>query len=528
MSDYFHKKSYILCSDLSLWKQYYDFIKKNKLEFGYLKGQMNNYYCKVNSNSIRSAECKIYGKSWSYLMSKQNTDFDCAKSCAYIKDRKRACLSNATLMTYQCFLYTLMHQSYEDKTDKNLFNLTPRDVIFCDECHHMADVVMTQFTPHIYVSDIEYADKVYTELYEGGITLPQHPIDFKSGLSDTYEKLKDTNLSAKENLELVNKFYHQYFILWDAIKERQEYYTDMYSKLPESEKVKVSKLYRTFENIIVYGDQFRDLLAYLDSEKYLIKEVNGEQLTFYNLKQDFLVYKCLLSKSIHRVMLSATVGDIDIFKDNIGIKYLKQNEVYFRRIPSIFDFSKSPITIYTQYKLNYYNKQIIYPKIKELTYKICEMFPNQKGLIQTTSYSDALDIYNSAPSKIKHRLSIYNNSAQKDEVLDKHKSKTNDILLGPTLNEGIDLPDDLCRFIIITKIPYPQLTNEFTKKKLELFHGWYENATSLKLIQTIGRGVRNETDYCQTFILDSCFFDIFEKTSSQYPKELTDRFLIDM
>ena len=86
----------------------------------------------------------------------------------------------------------------------------------------------------------------------------------------------------------------------------------------------------------------------------------------------------------------------------------------------------------------------------------------------------------------------------------------------------------MCRFIIITKIPYPQLTNEFTKKKLELFHGWYENATSLKLIQTIGRGVRNETDYCQTFILDSCFFDIFEKTSSQYPKELTDRFLIDM
>ena len=62
---------------------------------------------------------------------------------------------------------------------------------------------------------------------------------------------------------------------------------------------------------------------------------------------------------------------------------------------------------------------------------------------------------------------------------------------------------------------------------MELFSGWYENATSLKLIQTIGRGVRNEKDYCETFILDSNFFDIFEKTSSQYPEELVNRFLIE-
>ena len=109
----------------------------------------------------------------------------------------------------------------------------------------------------------------------------------------------------------------QYHILWNAVKERQEYYVDIYKKLSDSEKVRVSKLYRTFETIIVYGDQFRDLLRYLESEKFLIKELNGTQLTFYNLKQDSLVYKCLLSKAAHRVMLSATVGDPDIFKDSI-------------------------------------------------------------------------------------------------------------------------------------------------------------------------------------------------------------------
>ena len=527
LSEYYHRRSYILCSDLSLWKQYYDFIKKYKLDFGYLKGQLNNYYCRANNNSIRSGDCRINGKSWSYLMSKQNSDFECAKGCPYIKDRKRACVSSSTLLTYQCFMYTLMHQDYEDNDSKNLFNLTPRDIIFCDECHHMSDVVMTQFTPHIYASDIDLADKVYTDLSEEGVTLPQTPVEFQSTLLDLYEKLKDTKLTPKENLDLVNKFYTQYHILWNAVKERQEYYVDIYKKLSDSEKVRVSKLYRTFETIIVYGDQFRDLLRYLESEKFLIKELNGTQLTFYNLKQDFLVYKCLLSKAAHRVMLSATVGDVEVFKDSIGIKYLDKTDVYFDRIPSIFDFSKSPITIYTQYKLNYYNKQTLYPKIKQLTYELCEKFPNQRGLIQTTSYADALEIYKSAPEKLKHRLSIYSNSSEKDGVLEKHKSKKDNILLGPTLNEGLDLPDDLCRFIIVTKIPYPQLNNEFTRKKLELFSGWYENATSLKLIQTIGRGVRNEKDYCETFILDSNFFDIFEKTSSQYPEELVNRFLIE-
>jgi Rad3-related DNA helicase len=52
---------------------------------------------------------------------------------------------------------------------------------------------------------------------------------------------------------------------------------------------------------------------------------------------------------------------------------------------------------------------------------------------------------------------------------------------------------------------------------------WYESTTSNTVIQNIGRGVRNENDYCTTFILDGCFTALFENTKDQYPIELRNR-----
>ena len=64
------------------------------------------------------------------------------------------------------------------------------------------------------------------------------------------------------------------------------------------------------------------------------------------------------------------------------------------------------------------------------------------------------------------------------------------ILVGPTLNEGIYLPGDDCRFIIILKVPYPSLVDKLVKEKIKLFPLWYNSTTSNKIIQSIVCGVR--------------------------------------
>lgn len=528
LSDYYDRKSYILCSDLSLWDQYYRFIIENRLNFGYLKGQTGNYQCSLNKNTVRCGECRIAGQYWSYLMSKNNNTFPCAKDCVYVKDRKRACLKKVTLMTYQCYLYTLMHQEY---TDSDNFELSPspREIIFCDECHHMPDVVMLQFSPQINHSDIELAYKVYDELeHLGTVKFNKTATEFNNKLLDIYNKLTNLELSNEDNLNLVKDYYAEYNILWDAVKYQQEEYKRLYKKLKVKQKKSISKTYRDFEAVIIYGDQFRDLIEYLPDSNYLVKELVDNTLNFYNLKQDFLVYKCLLSKSKHRIMTSATVGDAKVFANNIGVDYLENKTCNFTRIPSTFDFSKSPITVYGSYKMNWQNKKEVFPLIQDLTYNICNNHVNDRGLIQTSSYADAISIYNNAPRGIKRRLLIYKNSKEKDVILRLHKQNQDSIVIGPTLNEGLDLPEELCRFIIITKIPYPQLNSEFVKRKMELFKDWYQSATSVKLIQSIGRGVRNNKDWCKTYILDGCFFDLLRKTKSQYPQELLDRIVVKM
>ena len=59
--------------------------------------------------------------------------------------------------------------------------------------------------------------------------------------------------------------------------------------------------------------------------------------------------------------------------------------------------------------------------------------------------------------------------------------------------------------------------------KKELFPLWYDSVTSNSIIQNIGRGVRNEHDYCDTFILDGCFERLYEATRSQFPIEIQQR-----
>ena len=166
----------------------------------------------------------------------------------------------------------------------------------------------------------------------------------------------------------------------------------------------------------------------------------------------------------------------------------------------------------------------VFPYIVNLVYKIIEKnCTGIRGLIQTGSYENAKIIYNSAPATIKKRMLIYNDSAEKRKIIKTYKHNDDSILIGPSISEGIDLPDDGCRFIIIVKVPYPSLGNLLVKEKCKLFPLWYASKTSNNIIQGIGRGNRNEDDYCTTYILDGCFQRLFNDTQEQYSDEMKER-----
>ena len=174
--------------------------------------------------------------------------------------------------------------------------------------------------------------------------------------------------------------------------------------------------------------------------------------------------------------------------------------------------------------MSFREKETSFQYLKKVIYSICETkFSDQRGMIQTGSYAFAKQLYNDAPLNVKQRMLLYNGSREKTTCIKIHELSDNTILVGPSLNEGIDLPGELCRFIIIMKVPYPSLADKLVKEKMKLFPLWYNSTTSNDIIQGIGRGVRFDGDWCVSYILDACFWKLYLETQDQYSNEFKNR-----
>ena len=539
LSEYYRMRSYILCSDLYLWQQYYDFITKAGLSnFGYLKGQTGNYNCIVNYEDMRNADCRMRNLGWKTLMDREKAakvGYRCAEKCEYVLARKKAIQSEVCLMTYQLFLYMLNVIGDADT------GFDGREVIFCDECHNIPDIVQNKYTPTVKEEDFKYLQALYEfgkkelerqsvadtnkfTIYEQFSTVQEMMSALKSMFADMCKQ----DASAMDNIVSMKVYYN----IFDAFKNIADLLEGRIARRKEcgnssAEDVKIYKNCSHYRNECCHWGDFLTAVSEAGSN-YLIKQVEYDNdhipTVIYNcVKEDYMVSHYLLKHTPHRVMMSATVGGKTAFEENIGIKYTTTKTSKMSRVPSTFDFSKSPIRVFTKYKMTYEKKDYSFEQLKPLIYKLIHKFDGQKGIIQTGSYKNAKELYYTAPEEIKKRLLIYNDSKEKNTMLRKHKASKDTIIIGPSLAEGIDLPDDLCRFIIILKVPYPTLTSKLVKAKMKLFPNWYASTTSNIIIQGIGRGNRNKTDYCSTFILDGCFKRLYNETKEQYSPELQQR-----
>jgi Rad3-related DNA helicase len=200
----------------------------------------------------------------------------------------------------------------------------------------------------------------------------------------------------------------------------------------------------------------------------------------------------------YRIFMSATI-DYPMLKRELG---LEDNDTILIDLPSPFPIENRKVILmnaYTLNKENMHNERTLM-QISSIVDTLMNKHQNEKGLILTTSYELAGNIFRY--SNNKHRLLLTKDMSAK-EVLDKHARTNASVLLTPTMWEGVDLRDDLCRFIIIAKTPYPSLADKRTKVKAERDKNWYYSVTLMRLIQGCGRGVRHDKDYCITYILDS-------------------------
>lgn len=568
LSKYYNKSSYILCSDLYLWQQYTNFIQLKQLQdFGYLKGSRGNYTCHVSKCDFSIGRCRLSKVSFRTLKDykwRRLNHYECYETCTYMRHREKAQKSSVTLLTYQLWLHHM--NLVNEKNDLIEKPFPKRDVIFCDECHNIPDLVQQFCAPTIKDKDLhkildilDYATTQNPEIksslfyYNIDHTLFNHNV-IKNEESKIFTFNDVFNVdNIAEKLHIIFDGFKRYTDDVNQVKDLLNFYEDILyicditrSALEPSvhaacmmhEGNGINKVLSTISARLSWLETYyRELMTFMEAIEnagieYLLLEINQNYETKENTyvlscaKEDYLCNEYLLRHANNKVLLSATVGSKQSFDENIGIKYTKSGESILSRIPSTFSFKKSPIYISNVYKLSYSNKSFVFPQISNFANKIIYAHSDVRGIIHSGSYENARTFYFNAPADIKKRLFLYGSAKEKEELIDKFKNSKNGILLGPTLVEGIDLPNDYCRFIIIMKVPYPNMGSKLVKTKKELFPLWYSSAASNLVIQGIGRGVRNENDYCSTYILDGNFSNLYYKTLDQYPKHLQERMIM--
>ena len=568
LADYFDITSYILVSDLFLWEQYENFLKKHKKTgIASLKGKTGNYMCKLNGEDIKNADCRMAGISWASLFNPttcENLGYDCAYTCEYVKARKKAIRAKVCIMTYQLFLFIMNNPMYnKDRRGCPIFSV--HDVLFCDECHNIPEIVQLQYAPAIKFDDFDKLEALYNKTTQKELTLFDN--EYSNDLDDEKEDIYNIYPTwNKLYIDLV-----KWWKCWTCVESRKDeditssnLYLDVLTKFSpiveeiksviinkknnkeplSKDDIKMFKLCSWHENYMCHWHDFCQAINET-GEDYFLKDINIAEtnkkvenedicVTFKCTKEDYIVWRFLLSRAQHKVMLSATVGTKEAFDERMGFEYEQitqwdhpnaiVNKSYMEVTPSTFDFQQSPVYFLNRFKMTFREREISFRHLKNVIYSICKTkFENQRGMIQTGSYEFAKRLYNDAPDDIKARMLIYNGSREKMTTVKIHQISNDTILVGPTLNTGVDLPGDQCRFIIILKVPYPTLVDKLVHERNKLYPRWYNSHTSNEIIQGVGRGVRYNGDWCVTYILDASFDQLYRSTKDQYPIELQER-----
>ena len=250
-----------------------------------------------------------------------------------------------------------------------------------------------------------------------------------------------------------------------------------------------------------------------------IKKDNNYRVEKVELKPlDIAPYcKSIFEKGSKVLIMSATILNNKAFCKSIG---LDPENVRFIQVKSDFPVEHRIIYPLNIAYLNYSNLQSIEikSKISKAVDNIMSTYKKDKGIIHTTSYDQLNFIKENISKENARRLVITDPEIQRDEVIFQHTSTTKPTVpISPSLHTGLDLKDDLSRFQIITKVPYPSKGDRWTNAKRELDEEWYYWQTALRLIQAYGRSIRSKEDWAKTYILDSAFSYFIKKNKNMLP-----------
>jgi ATP-dependent DNA helicase DinG len=261
------------------------------------------------------------------------------------------------------------------------------------------------------------------------------------------------------------------------------------------------------------------MLEHVNAEKWVLEREDGkrgESISLTPISSRGFARPILGKIADKLVLLSATLIDFDYHREELEIDPFRLGVF---SAPSPFPLNHRPIYAVPRVRLDHRNLDASAREAAEVIHPILERHANQRGIIFTSSYAQALAVQREVNLLLgENRLTTHEGANGKALLLREHGKRSNSVIVSPSMHEGVDLKGELSAFQIVTKLPFPSLGSKVVKRRREVIPTWYNYTTALKLIQASGRSIRTEKDEAATYILDANFNWFYPANRHLFPE----------
>lgn len=413
--------------------------------------------------------------------------------CSYYRDKWNAAHGQVavTTLAYMLLASTSAREPLDEVWNLVRGRFPPRDLLIVDEAHGAAD----------------YASSFIS------LTLSQYTLRGVQAWRETWDKMESRAMSVRKTRDAIE------FLAKALIPELRRDVKGLKAVLRETrEEGKRAGIERSVERIILLLERVGMALGDMKMGNPWAVDVKREKRKL--ILQPVLIGPFLRGRlwdrASHYLLSTATVLDPDLLLRELG---LENKRTAVMRIPSIFPPENAPVIDATVGSLTRKHKHKNLPKALKMLCKILDREPG-RGLVHCHSYENQTYIKNNIPGGYHDRL-VFHESADRGDVLNGWlaSEREDSVLVSVAMTEGLDLRDDLARWAVIFKVPYPYLGDKRVAERLKLSDGehWYRLTALKTIVQASGRIVRSEDDEGRVYVLDSAIHTLLRRTSKWVP-----------
>ena len=442
-------------------------------------------------------ECEATGQDCANCEIRRSDEESCIQTpgCTYWDAKMDAVDHQAAVLTF-AYLIIDGQIPVEDGAGQRL-SFDDRNVLVVDECHNLESQVASLFA---------------------GFKLSPFNLP-----DDVFDGLLDADVVAKSNTKDYLEYDDFEAILQEAL-DRCESYINSYGGIDsinvDDASQSVEQCVRMIRKLEMAIDDCENGSPWVASTEKV--DWDGRPITALKVEPIYVsnfLGSNLWKRSDKRVLATATMpfrSNPDRWCRRIG---LDPDKTFALSVPMPFPAENRPI--YTDTIINEFSNgrdEDHWGEIMTTLDRLAGKHAGQKGLIHASSYDRAFRIFEDAYTydNLKHNVIAQDEEDEPAELIEEWQSGDKDLLVSPSMTEGVDLVDDMCRWQALVKVPYPPAGDARVSYILDNVGGgwdWYSETTATSLIQSVGRAVRSQDDYAEYYVLDGSFESIREKVA---------------